>query len=245
VALAVVTTLVAAWALARSPLLAVRHVEVRGGAHTTSGDVLAAAGLGHRRPMLSVDAGQVRRSVGVLPWVATVSVGRHWPTGLTITITERQPRAQMTGTAGQSVIVDGEGRVLATTGGSETTPLPPLPLLRIQGGALAGAPGTSVAASAGGALALLRAVTSPGALARQLTAVTQAPDGLLQATFSPGPIDILFGSADELGAKVAAAGSLMAGLAPGTSATIDVGVVDAPVLTNEKNSSMVSTTQRG
>jgi hypothetical protein len=55
----------------------------------------------------------------------------------------------------------------------------------------------------------------------------------------------VFGSADELAAKVVAARALVARITPGTAATVDVRVVDAPVLTNERNSSMVSTTQRG
>jgi cell division protein FtsQ len=241
IALSLVTVLVGVWILARSPLLAVRHVDLRGGSHTTRREVLVAAGLDHRRPMLSVDAARVRRGVAALPWVATVAVGRHWPASVTISITERVPVAQMTGPAGQKVVVDGQGRVLATVGPG---PAALLTLPQIQGGPSAGLAGTSVTATAGAALALLGAVTSP-ALAGQLTAVTQAPDGMLRATFSPGPVTIVFGSADELAAKVVAARALVARITPGTAATVDVRVVDAPVLTNERNSSMVSTTQRG
>jgi POTRA domain, FtsQ-type/Cell division protein FtsQ len=190
----------------------------------------------------------VRRKVATLPWVGTVAVERHWPSGLTIRITERRPLAQMTGPAGQTVVVDDHGRVLAlqraAVAGAPDGLGGDLPLVRIVGGAPAGAPGTSVQAAAGGALALVRALSSPGS-DRRLTVVTQAPDGALHATLSPGPIEVVFGSVDDIGAKLVAARSLMAGLAPGTSATVDVRVVDAPVLTNEKNSSMVSTTQRG
>lgn len=248
IALGVVTALVGVWLIAQSPLLVVRNVAVVGGSHTTRHDVLAAAGLDHRRPMFSVDAGQVKHKVATLPWVGAVVVERHWPSGLTIRITERQPRAQMAGPAGQTVVTDDQGRVLAVQGDVVDGALDGLgggpALVRIVGGAPAGAPGTSVRATAGGALALVRALSSPGS-DRRLTVVTEAPDATLRATLSPGPIEVVFGSVDDIGAKLVAARSLMAGLAPGTSATLDVRVVDAPVLTNEKNSSMVSTTQRG
>jgi hypothetical protein len=75
--------------------------------------------------------------------------------------------------------------------------------------------------------------------------VLRAPDGSLSAILSPGPISVVFGSADRLAAKLMAARSLLAQVPPGMSATIDVRVVDAPVLTNEKIGTMVSTTQRG
>jgi hypothetical protein len=262
VALGVTTAVVGAWLVARSPVLAVHRVEVHGGVHTARDAVLAAAGLDGHRQMVDVDAGAVRRRVRALPWVADVSVGRRWPSTLTIGITERVPRAKVAETAGHLVLVDGEGRVLAPAASVGEAPAArgeSLPLL--VGVSPAGAPGTTLDRSNGAALALLRALSdqhidvsagsagstgsAPSAIGRTLSAVLRDADGTLHAAFLPGPIDVVFGTADGLVAKLTDVRSLLAGIAPGTPATIDVRVVDAPVLTNGKISSMVSTTQRG
>jgi cell division protein FtsQ len=255
VALGVTTVIAAAWLVARSPVGAVQQVEVHGGVHTARAAVLAAAGLDRRQQMVDVDAGAVRRKVAALPWVAQVSVSRHWPTTLTIGITERVPRAKVAETAGQLVFVDGEGRVLAPVDEVGATPGARgdgLPVL--VGLAPAGAPGTTLDPSSGAALALLRtlstlpidaAASPPPAIGHTLSAVLRDTDGTLHAAYLPGPIDVVFGSADSVAAKLVDVRSLLAGLAAGTPATIDVRVADAPVLTNGKISSMVSTTQRG
>jgi hypothetical protein len=256
VALGVTTAVVGAWLVARSPVLAVHRVEVQGGVHTARDAVLSAAGLGGHRQMVDFDTDAVRRRVGALPWVAGVSVGRRWPSTLSIGITERVPRAKVAGTAGHLVFVDGEGRVLAPVAGVGETPAARgdgLPML--VGVSPAGAPGTTLDRSSGAALTLLRSLSgqrsdvptgSPRpAIGRSLSAVLRDGDGTLHAAFLPGPIDVVFGTAEELVAKLIDVRSLLAGLAPGTPATIDVRVVDAPVLTNGKISDMVSTTQRG
>ena len=255
VALGVTSVIAGAWLVARSPVLAMQRVEVHGGVHTARGAVLAAAGLDRRQQMIDIDAGAVRRKVAALPWVAQVSVGRHWPTTVTIGITERVPRAKVAETAGHLLFVDGEGRVLgpvdnvtATLGARGDG------LALLVGFAPAGAPGTTLDRSSGPALALLRSLSTlpvdaaaspPPAIGHTLSAVLRDTDGTLHVAYLPGPIDVVFGSADAVAAKLVDIRSLLAGLAPGTPATIDVRVPDAPVLTNGKIGSMVSTTQRG
>jgi hypothetical protein len=256
VAAGVTTVIVGAWLVARSPVLVMQKVVVHGGVHTSRGAVLAVAGLDRRQQMVDVDASAVRRKVATLPWVAQVSVSRHWPTTLTIGITERVPRAKVAEPAGHSVFVDGEGRVLAPVDDSAATPGvrgDGLPML--DGVGPAGDPGTTLDASSRAALALLRtlfslpidaaAVSPPPAIGHSLSAVLRDTDGTLHATYLPGPIDVVFGSADGVTGKLIDVRSLLSGLTPGAPATIDVRVVDAPVLTNRKISSMVSTTQRG
>lgn len=247
VAVAVATALVGAWLAVRSPLLAVRRIKVFGADHTTPSEVLAASGLDRPRPMLDIDGGEIARRVMALPWVAQVAVHRRWPTTVTITIGERVPRAQVNGPAGQAAVVDGEGRVLATGGVAAqllASQSPALP--HLLGVGAAGAAGTTLARGATPALELLQALAaSPIAANVVLTAVMESDDGTLSATVSPGQVVVVFGSTDQLTDKVIAARTLLAQLRPGTSATIDVQVVDDPVLTSGKNGTMVSTTQRG
>jgi POTRA domain, FtsQ-type/Cell division protein FtsQ len=265
-AMTAVSAVVGLWLLARSPLLATQHVVVRGLGHTGRGAVLSAAGLDHPRPMVDIDGTTLERRIRALPWVADVEVRRVWPTTVTIDIRERVAAAQLTTSAGQAAIIDHQGRVLAVAGAAlevlaaETPALP-----RLVGVDVRGPPGSTVAPAAGGMLAILQAldpmspvspkppvgspagspVGSPMANRFDLLAVSQAPDGTLDATLAPGPVTVVFGSTAQLGAKVVALQSLLTQLAPGQVATIDVQVADAPVLTESKNSSSVSTAQRG
>ncbi|MDQ6613257.1 MAG: FtsQ-type POTRA domain-containing protein [Actinomycetota bacterium] len=248
-----VSAVAGAWVLAHSQVLAVHQVVVRGTGHTSrSGVLVAAGGLDGRTPMLDVDRGGIERRVAALPWVARVRVRRHWPTTVTIDITERGAVAQVAATAGQPAVVDTDGRVLAV-GGDASTVLggahPALPIL--QGGPLVGPPGTPMAGAARAALRVLLALRAPppghlrGGEAVTVTSVTQADGGMVSASLAPGSISVIFGSTDELDAKVIALRSVLTQLAPGAVAGIDVRVADAPVLTGGSKSSIVSTTQRG
>ncbi len=258
-ALTAVSAVVGLWLLARSPLLSTQHVEVRGLGHTSRGAVLSAAGLVHPRLMLDVNGSTLEHRIRALPWVADVEVRRVWPTTVTIAIDERVPVAQVTTSAGQTAIIDQQGRVLALAGearqvrAGESAALP-----RLVGLDGVGPPGSTVAPAAGGLLAILRALAVvPLARCRPRGGPVYHPFHRpsvfrgarrhpRRAHAGPGPVSgAIFGSPVQLGAKVVALQSLLTQLAPGEVATIDVQVADAPVLTESKNSSSLSTTQRG
>lgn len=269
VALLALATLGAlAWVLSRSPLLAVRQVDVVGATHTGRAAVVATSGLAQGRPMLGVDGAAIGRRLLALPWVARAQVTRHWPHSVTIAVAERHPVAQLAGPGGQVAVVDQEGRVLVTgpdlaslgVAGVESLP-------RVLDSPLAGPAGSRLDTGVARALAELPALTAalsrpgaPGAAAaggggaagaggaseiRRIAAVWPATDGSLRVVLSPGPITVIVGSPVGLDAKAVALRSLLAQVPPGMAATIDVRVVDAPVLTSGKIGTMVSTTQRG
>jgi hypothetical protein len=138
VALAVAVALVgAAFAVSRSPLLAVRTVEVVGAEHETAAEVAAVAGLASHPAMLSLDPAALARRIETLPWVASARVSRRWPSTVTVEVSERTA----VGVAAESwaggatyaavaagspvVLVDGTGRVLGTAAGT----VPGLPVL--------------------------------------------------------------------------------------------------------------------
>ncbi len=250
--LAVISVVAGAWVLTRSPGLAVRQVVVRGTGHSSPAAVRAAARLAGQPPMVGVDLGAVSRRVEALPWIARARVRRHWPTTVIIEVTERVPVAQVGGSAGQGAIVDSSGRVLAAgRDGSSAAGTASRPLPLLLGVGPAGDAGSTLAATAHGALLLLASLTtlapaaSPGSSGYGVTAVTRAGDGTLIAALVPGLTSVIFGSTDELGAKLVAMRFLLPQLVPDTVATIDVRVPDTPVLTEGKNMSSVSTTQRG
>ncbi len=104
------------WGITRSPLLTVRHVRITGSSQTPVAAVRAAAGLAHHRQMVDLDPGAMSRAVGALPWVNTVKVRRHWPSTVSLTITERRPVAATADRRGGWAVVDATGRVLAVVG---------------------------------------------------------------------------------------------------------------------------------
>ncbi len=239
--LAGVTAVVGIWILAHSSVLSVRHIVVRGTGHTARASVVTAAEVDHR-PMLDVNQEALQRRIGTLPWVATVTVHRHWPATVTIDVVERAPLVQVAATAGEPAIADLTGRVLAVGPAAAAVisrAQPALPVL--QGLSPAGIAGSTLGSAARGALSVVAALDSrpsppgPGEVVFTVTSVTRAADGTIRAALSPGSVGAVFGTTDELAAKVLALRTVLAQAAPGTighGATIDVRVADAPVLIN-------------
>jgi cell division protein FtsQ len=85
----VVLLFVAVWVLAFSSVFGVRHVAVRGERTLSQAQVVSAAAVANGTPLLRLDTGAVARRVGRLPEVAAVSVRTHFPSTVTITVTER------------------------------------------------------------------------------------------------------------------------------------------------------------
>lgn len=92
VAGAVVVLVVAAvWALFFSSWFTVDDVEVRGVSVLSADDVLAAAAIRSGTPLVRLDGERVTDRIAALAPVDEVSVARHWPHTVVITVVERQP----------------------------------------------------------------------------------------------------------------------------------------------------------
>jgi cell division protein FtsQ len=228
----------------RTPLLAVHHVEITGAARTTDAAVLAATGLGRRPLMIDVDTGRLRTQLLALPWVATASVGRHWPTTVDIRLTERTPVASIAAADGATALVDRSGRVLSVgPPASGETAAPPT----ITGMAPAGPPGSTLSEPAGVEDALLVAASLPGTIdpgpATQVRAIVVSGTSLQLALYT-GPT-VALGTADELGQKLAELRTILQRVDLRGVATIDLRVPEEPVLTHAGQGTTVSTTSRG
>ena len=245
------TVVAAGWGATRSPLLAVRQIEVRGTSHVSRSELVAAAGLDHRRQMLDLGPDQVAARLDTVAWVGRARIERHWPNTVTIDIAERIPVAQMAGPAGQPALVDARGRILAT--GSEAAAVlaataPPLP--RLLGVTSAASAGSVVDQAAEGALSLVAglpkvlAAVGPGRDPGSLKAVSVAADGVLRAALTSG-VTVVFGWVDQLTAKLVALQTVLVQVNVASGTTVDVRVPDTPVLTTTNGGSMVSTTSRG
>ena len=131
--------------LLHTPLFSARVVSVSGAhPHTTDAAIVAAAGLDHQPPLISVDPGATAKRVETLPFIATAQVHRHWPDGVTISVTERVPRWSWPVRARR-------GRCWTPTGGrSRSCPTQPPGLVVL---AVATATGAAHPAPVGGTLA--------------------------------------------------------------------------------------------
>lgn len=212
---AVLGVLTAAAGLALSPLLAVHTVTVRG-AGPQQAAVIRAAGIHPGDPMVFVHSGRAAAAVEHLPWVASARVHRSFPNTVTITVTPRTPVAWADTGAGQMVVVDARGVVLARA------PTAALPLPQLIGLRHLAAPGGRIAptspAAAAGAL--------DPTLGPRVTTLMAGPQGLVALVLG-GP-QLRFGDPASLPAKAHAAAAVLGALVrPATY--IDVSVPSAPV----------------
>jgi cell division protein FtsQ len=105
-------------------------VKVVGGEHTTSAEVVAAAGIDSGDNLLLVSTGDIARAARSLPWVKRAEVDRMLPGMIRVRVTERRPVMVLSTVAGKWTI-DKKGRVLTT--GEAKPGLPVLGGVEIEG----------------------------------------------------------------------------------------------------------------
>jgi cell division protein FtsQ len=215
------TTLAAAYAVTRSPVLDVDHVRVSGGEHTDAAVVAVASRVARGAPMVGLDTGAVARRVEALPWVRTARVEQRWPGTVRIAISERAPAATLPVDDTHTALVDATGRVLSIVDPGTPTPpgLPTLAGVRARPEA-----GDTLSPRAREALAVVRAIGE--ALPGTVTEVSADLDALL---ISGGRVR--FGSAEDLDDKVVAVEAVLARVDVACLDVLDVRVPGNPVLT--------------
>lgn len=113
--------------LYRSPLFAVRRVEVVGANHLAPERVRLLARVPQDATLLRFPSEAVVARVATDPWVESVSVTRVFPDGMRIRVTERSPVALVQIRNG-SWLVDGQGYVIAQRGSKDASTT--LPMVR-------------------------------------------------------------------------------------------------------------------
>lgn len=99
-----------------SPPLKLRRIEVAGNEKVSKDEVAAASGLVAGVHLLTLSTADVSTRVEALPWIRTSRVERIIPSKVRITVTERQPAAEVLVSEAQ-LLVDREGVVLETASG--------------------------------------------------------------------------------------------------------------------------------
>jgi cell division protein FtsQ len=208
--------------VAHTSLLAARAVTVVGATHETSAQVIAAAGLDSRPPLLDVNTASAARAIEALPWVRTAAVRVQWPDGVRIVVTEETPRLAAALANGQWAALAADGRVLSV-GASQPPGLLVLHLLT--------PPGTvGSTLSPKDAAGLKVGTTLPASFAAQVTAVTMEPGGWVQLAMTT-PVVVNIGTATQLPDKYEDVSSILAGATLHSGDVIDVSVPRAPTVT--------------
>ncbi|MGN6302498.1 MAG: FtsQ-type POTRA domain-containing protein [Angustibacter sp.] len=113
------------------PLLAVRHVEVRGVDGAQAAQVRDLAGSQRGTPLPQADAAAVSRQVDDLPFVASAQVQRAWPWTLRVVVRPRVAVAAVPQPAGGLRLVDADGVPFASVQRAPSG----VPVLRVPVGA--------------------------------------------------------------------------------------------------------------
>ena len=224
----VVVLVLVAWALLHTGLFGARVVTVTGShPHTTTAAIVVAANLGGRPPLIDVDpAATAARVESLLPYIASATVRRHWPDGVSIAVTERTPVAAMAGPGPSWSVLDGSGRTLQVV--AAQPPGVPALVVHTAAGTLRPAPvGGTLPPSAGPALTVCR--TLPPAFSAQVVSVTSAPDATIELALNSG-LTVRFGTDSDRNAKYEDVAAILAQRSLPRAAVIDVSVPQSPTI---------------
>lgn len=210
------------WAVFYSPLLAVKGVKLVGARHTTSAEVVAAAGLTQDDNLLTLSTAAVGDAVEQLPWVKSAVVDRMLPGTVRVRVTERRG-AMVLSIGAARWTIDANGRVLQSGAVGE------LPILAgIQVGVVE--PGVELRTpEAIDALEVWRSL--PRALRHDVAAVLAPTIERITLTMTDGRV-VRYGAAENLHAKNEVLAALLRRVAVEQTpvAYIDVRVPSAPAV---------------
>jgi len=202
------------WALHQS-VVRVQHVELVGVHHETAAQVLAASGLQAHPAMIDVSVATIEKGLASFPWIASVSLSKHWPNSVIVTVHES--RAIAVGFNSRHVLqyVDASGRDLGAA------PLHAnLPTVAFSGGPPGTWPFSGVARSAAVVASQL-----PKAFAGQVAQVSEDARGNVTLKME-SPVSFLLGPAIGLHAKFVAIASVILHTTLGVGDIVNVTVPD-------------------
>jgi cell division protein FtsQ len=204
------------WALLGSQLLVVRVVAVSGNHLVSDSQVLAAADVPGGTPLIRVDPVKVARQVEGIRQVASATVTKNWPDGLSITVSERVPVMAVAMAGGGYDLLDHDG-VIVTWSSAKPARLPLL-LASRPGGELRGDPGVAAASQVLAGL--------PSWLAPQVARVAVREPDIAVTFYLSGGQTVVWGGTDRTQVKARELAILMGGRAryldvsaPGTVVT--------------------------
>ena len=214
-----VTLLVLVAALATAvmlPALQVRDITVEGTGYVAEEDVREAVASHSGDSVLLLPTHEIADRAAEVPGVASAEVDRAWPDGMTVTVTEAAPVAQLTRADGSTAVVDAAGEELPAAAAEGATLVP----MTVQGGA-ADPEGAAATMSE-----VLASLPDPlrGAV-REVSASSTSDVTLVLTLEDGGTKTVVWGDAHDAELKAEVVQALLG--RPGT--TIDVSSPVAPV----------------
>lgn len=211
--------------LLRQPYFRVQHVTFIGLRHETTAAVLNASGLLEHPSMVGLTDAKIERRLSSFPWIHSVSIEKHWPSTVVITVHENTAVAVAFGPHHRLDFVDAYGQSLGPAPLAEN--MPTLQYLH---------PTSSSWPFAGaGRAAAYVASKLPPAFSSQVSVITANAQGSVTLKMTT-PVTFVLGPATNLHAKFIAIASVIAHstLQPGD--VVDVTVPDELAVTPPPNS---------
>ncbi|WP_290061920.1 cell division protein FtsQ/DivIB [Amycolatopsis solani] len=214
--LTVLTVVAGVYLLFFSSMLGVKDVAVSGARTVTADQIRAVAAVPAAKPLLRLDADEIRDRVAGMPGIATVEVSRSWPNTVEITVTERTAIAFFdSGPGGDGVhLVDGGGVVFKTVA-ARPPGLPELKLPKVS----ADDPVTRAVTAVLGVI--------PEQLLKQVTTATAKTPASVEFTLSSGKI-VRWGTAEQTDRKA----KVLAALLTQDGKVYDVAAPELPTITS-------------
>lgn len=182
-------------ALARAPIFSVTSVDVTGTSHLTKAAILQRARIPVDTTLLRLPTGSIRANLLADPWVADLKIVRHFPHTLELRITERSPVAIVDAGGTSLWLVDGDGHWIAKRT-AETSGT--LPSIRDIDGLVPKAGEQSGSAELRNALAVINGISPE---LRRMVRTVSAPSVDRTTLILPHGVQVLVGSAEEIGKK--------------------------------------------
>jgi cell division septal protein FtsQ len=222
--LATIVILGAQWTL-RQSYFRVQHVTVIGLHHESTTAFLNASGLMQHPSMVGLSDASVERHVSSFAWIHSVSLQKHWPNTVVVTVQENVAVAVAFNAKHVLDYVDAAGDPLGTAPLREN-----LPTLEYSSGPSTSWPFTRAARAAAYVASQL-----PPAFSSQVSVITDDAQGSVSLKMTT-PLTFILGPATNLHAKFVAVASVIAHstLQPGD--VVDVTVPDELAVTPPSSS---------
>jgi cell division protein FtsQ len=212
--LATASALGGQWVL-HQPFFQVRHVSLLGVHHETEAQVLSASGLASHPAMIDVSASSIERNLVSFPWISSVSLSKHWPDSVVVTVHESSSVAVGYNSHHVLEYISASGQDLGTA------PLAAnLPTLAYAGASLGPWPFAGPARGAAEVASQL-----PKAFAGQVAEVTENAQGDVTLKME-SPVSFVLGPPSNLHAKFVAIASVILHTTLGVGDVVNVTVPD-------------------
>lgn len=226
--------------LLRTSIFSVQTINVYGSTHYSKGSIISSSGVILGTPLTEVDPNVVARRLESLPWNATVTVHKKWPSTLNISVSGRFPLVVVSENATTDLLVDSTGRVLTQQSSAMSAnwirlclspSIPSSKVLKSKAGCTYQSDSVGSFISAKYRPLLLVASALRSQRVSQISELALSSNGEIDGLLRSG-LAVRFGSTNQLQQKIRSLGLILNHASTAGYSTIDVRVPTEPVLSN-------------